>query len=84
MGELQLYPAPAEPAAEDSFASVVAPLRLALDSGVLNLFSTTTMFGAPADITLAELALEAFFPADEITASVLQALRSERRAETVP
>jgi hypothetical protein len=83
MGELQAYPAPAELPSEDDFASVVAPLKLALDSGVLNLFSTTTVFGAPADITLAELALEAFFPADETTASMLQTLAAGRHVRAV-
>ncbi len=42
--------------------------------GVLRLVSTTTVFGSPVDVTLQELALETFFPADEATASQLQAL----------
>lgn len=82
MEELQSYPAPAEPAGEDAFASIVAPLKLAFGDGVLSLFSTTTVFGAPSDITLAELALEAFFPIDKATASTLQAVAKERRAGT--
>jgi hypothetical protein len=36
------------------------------------MLSTTTVFGTPVDITLAELALEAFVPADEETASRLR------------
>jgi len=39
---------------------------------VLSFFSTTMVFGTPVDITLSELALETFFPADELTASKLK------------
>jgi hypothetical protein len=56
---------------------VVVPIQLVADAGVLSFFSTTTVFGTPLDITLSELALEAFFPADEATA---QALRSSAAA----
>jgi hypothetical protein len=53
---------------------VVLPLRLVTDVGVLNFISITTVFGTPPDITLAELALEAFYPADAATGEVLRAL----------
>jgi transcriptional regulator with XRE-family HTH domain len=72
--ELLGYPAPGEHAGEDEFASVAVPLKLAFDAGVLSLFSTTTVFGAPSDLTLAELALESFFPSDEATADTLRSL----------
>jgi len=52
---------------------VFVPLRLATASGVLTLLSTTTVFGTPVDVTLAELALECFFPADAETAERLRA-----------
>ncbi len=39
---------------------------------MLSFFSTTTVFGTPVDVTLAELALEAFFPADAATAKALR------------
>ena len=42
----------------------------------LSLFSTTTIFGTPAEVTLSELAIESFFPADEATADLLLCLRS--------
>ena len=54
------------------YGGVVVPLRLATDAGVLAFFGTTTVFGTPVDITLAELALEAFYPADEQTAEILR------------
>ena len=41
---------------------------------MLSFFSTTTVFGTPLDITLSELALEAFFPADAGTADRLRRL----------
>ena len=40
--------------------------------GTLSFISTTTIFGTPVDVTLQELAVESFFPADEFTASVLR------------
>lgn len=51
---------------------VVMPLRLRHGRGELVFFSTVTTFGTPLDITLAELAIEAFFPADSATAAVLR------------
>ena len=41
---------------------MVVPLELVTETGILRLFSTTTVFGTPLDITLSKLALEAFFP----------------------
>jgi hypothetical protein len=38
---------------------------------MLSFFATTTVFGTPLDITLAELAIESFFPADAQTAAHL-------------
>ena len=53
---------------------VYVPLRLRTAAGVLNLISIITVFGTPTDITLSELALETFFPADEQTATTLRRL----------
>lgn len=55
-------------------AGVVVPMQLRMPSGLLSLFSTTTVFGTPIDITLSELAVEAFYPADAATAEALRAL----------
>lgn len=57
---------------------MVVPLRLATLSGVLSLISTTTVFGTPVDITLSELAIEAFFPADEATTKLLRGRSGDR------
>jgi transcriptional regulator with XRE-family HTH domain len=73
--ELMDLPAPrgargADPA--DDLGGVVVPLRFSTPAGTLSLFSTTTVFGTPVDITLAELAIEAFYPADATTAEMLR------------
>lgn len=62
-------------------ASIVVPLRFATDAGVLSFISTTTVFGTPVDVTLSELALESFFPADAATAA---ALRLRQRCDNSP
>jgi len=51
---------------------VFVPFQLVTDAGKLSFISTTTVFGTPIDVTLSELALECFFPADDATAQALQ------------
>jgi len=74
--ELSGYPAPViDPHAEaETTNAFVVPLRLATPAGVLSFISTTTVFGTPIDVTLSELALESFFPADAATAAALNQL----------
>lgn len=50
---------------------VAIPLRLRTPSGVLSFLSTVTVFGTPMEITLSEISLEAFYPADQETAQFL-------------
>ena len=71
--ELKSYPIPArsQPPASNN---VAIPFRMRLDGEVLSFISTTMVFGTPVDITLSELALETFFPADDTTASRMRAL----------
>ncbi len=73
--ELATFPAP-PPAPRDENAPLpmVVPLQLHSDLGLLSLISTTTVFGTAVDVTLAELTLETFFPADAATAAVLRQL----------
>ena len=82
MDELAAYPAPpgaAAAAAPETFGGVAVPLQVATETlGVLSFFSTTTLFGTPLDVTLSELALETFLPADAHTARVLQDLAAAR------
>ena len=53
------------------------PLRLRTAWGMLAFFSTITIFGTPVDITLSELAIEAFFPADPATAEILRRIAED-------
>jgi len=79
--ELRDYPLPAARAEnavaavpETDYGGVAVPLRLATDGGTLSLLSTTTVFGTPVEVTLSEMALESFFPADADTADLLRRL----------
>ncbi|TDB89544.1 XRE family transcriptional regulator [Actinomadura sp. KC216] len=51
---------------------VVVPLRLRVDGRELSFFTTIATFGTPVDITVAELAIESFYPADEPTTRFLR------------
>jgi transcriptional regulator with XRE-family HTH domain len=55
-------------------SGVAVPLQFSSPDGVLSFISTTTVFGTPVDVTLSELALETFFPADAHTAQRLRRL----------
>src|ERR1700759_549600 len=55
-------------------ADVVLPMRLRMDGQELSFLSTTTVFGSPLDVTVAELAIEPFYPADAATAEPGRAL----------
>jgi transcriptional regulator with XRE-family HTH domain len=59
------------------YAWVVVPFRFVTELGTLSFFSTTTIFGTPIDITLSELAIESFFPADAETAKILRRLAND-------
>ncbi len=69
--DLKSYPIPARagPLPPDN---VAIPFKMRHNGEVLSFFSTTMVFGTPVDITLSELALETFFPADDLTAEQLR------------
>jgi len=71
--EVAAYPVddPGE-ANSDDLGGVAVPLRLRTASGLLSFISTSTVFGTPRDVTLSELALETFLPADEATAAAFR------------
>lgn len=74
---LAVYPTPTDAGAGDDLdlGGLAVPLQLRTETaGVLAFFSTTTVFGTPLDITLSELALETFLPADARTAEALRSL----------
>lgn len=60
---------------------VFVPLQLEAEGGVLSFISTTTVFGTPVDVTVAEVALECFFPADRFTAEHLRGSLPGDRSE---
>jgi len=74
LNELSSYPVGGDkesPTSETDFAGVAVPFQLATEVGILSFLSTTTVFGTPVDITLSELAMESFFPADALTLNTL-------------
>ena len=72
LDELRAYPGgEAQVSLAESF---VLPLRLASDAGELAFISMTTIFGTPLEVTLSEIAVETFLPADEVTAERLRRL----------
>ena len=72
--DLRSYPLPARPAPV-SADNVAVPFKLRHQGEVLSFISTTMVFGTPVDVTLSELALETFFPADELTARRLREMQ---------
>jgi hypothetical protein len=73
--EVMSYPVPdrdtTRPAAGDGPDRYATPLRIATRLGPVSFLNTTTIFGTPNDVTLAELALEMLFPGDDETIAVV-------------
>jgi hypothetical protein len=71
--ELRALPAPASPRPYGSPQKIAVPLQIRnpTNGAVLSFISTTTVFGTAVDVTLAELTLECFYPADEETRRTL-------------
>jgi hypothetical protein len=62
------------PTGADPTGGIAVPFRLRVGKGVLSFLSTATVFGTPIEVTLAELTLESFFPADPATADAVRRL----------
>lgn len=71
--ELAAYPGGDDDPGRPDPVAVPLRLRTADGRGELSFISTVTTFGTATDITVAELAIEAFFPADAATAQALRA-----------
>ena len=74
--ELRDYPAAGDSSTPHS-ADVVLPLRLRVGDGELALFSIEARVGTASDVTLDDLSIETFYPADAATADYL-------RSQTAP
>ncbi|WP_439597893.1 helix-turn-helix domain-containing protein [Falsiroseomonas sp.] len=77
LAELRALPAPPQAAPSTPAlppGGLAVPLLLDSPAGPLALLSTTTVFGTPVEVTLSEVAIEAFYPADPQTAERLRRL----------
>ncbi|HRP78546.1 MAG TPA: helix-turn-helix transcriptional regulator [Aquamicrobium sp.] len=74
--ELSSYPgAPGRIARScDPASQIAVPMRVRINGETLSFISTVTVFGTPLDVTLSELAIESFFPADAATGAFLRKL----------
>ncbi|GAA1172917.1 transcriptional regulator with XRE-family HTH domain [Kitasatospora gansuensis] len=72
--EVHGYPVPAEDESQDASAlfPFALPLRFEHGGRVLSFLSTISTFNTPMDVTVSELAMETFLPADPETASYLR------------
>ncbi len=80
--ELRAYPGiRVSQDSSDAAGRLFVPLVIRRGDAVLHFFSTVATFGTALDITLAELAIESFFPADASTAAAMDAgaPRADRR-----
>jgi transcriptional regulator with XRE-family HTH domain len=65
--EVRGYPGVVEVAGLEPRGAALLPMRVPAQGTVLSFFSTIATFGTPTDVTLEELAIETFFPADQVT-----------------
>lgn len=72
--ELAAFQAPVSSGPAGSTYAIAVPLILDSPIGRLSFLSMTTMFGTPVEVTLSEIAIESFFPADPETVERLRAL----------
>lgn len=78
LDELKSYPVPPHALSTSGNAAatggIAIPLILSTDEGRLSFISTTTVFGTAVDVTLSEVTIETFFPADDETAKAMTKL----------
>ena len=81
--EIAAYPCQSGDVASHSAgpgSHIAVPFELHTPLGKLSFISTITIFGTPVDVTLQELAVESFFPADAATKSALASLYAATQA----
>jgi transcriptional regulator with XRE-family HTH domain len=77
LGEVSSYPNVVQIEPFNTIGSIdepplLVPFRLSTPQGELSLFTTLTTFGTPLDVTLDELAIELFFPANDRSDQILR------------
>jgi transcriptional regulator with XRE-family HTH domain len=79
--ELAGYPVPpgARNRTWNEADAIALPFELKLGGHILSFITTTTVFGTPHEVTLSELAIEAFYPTNAETAAAMQALAKAQR-----
>jgi transcriptional regulator with XRE-family HTH domain len=71
--ELAAYPAPGHSGPTETIGDIAVPLHIRSAAGAeLRFFSTIATFGTAVDVTVAELSIESFFPADAATAAAMR------------
>lgn len=76
LAEVRDYPSPPAETGNAHGSGIFVPLRLRHGDTELSFFSTIATFGAPLDVTVSELAIESFYPADAVTGEYLRRLAS--------
>jgi hypothetical protein len=82
LAQVSAYPTPPDCEPVENFGAaerLATPLRVVTRLGIMSFLGTVTVFGTPNDVTLAELALEMLFPADDRTAEFAKAIVEEQR-----
>jgi transcriptional regulator with XRE-family HTH domain len=72
--DVSAYPAPGGAPAIPARGAIAVPLRIRAGDRELAFISTVATFGTAIDVTVAELSIEGFFPADADTAAALREL----------
>ena len=72
LAELESYPCNDPIEEVHGPGEVVVPLKLRVGDTELTMLSTVATFGTPLDVTVAELVIESFFPADDATGEWLR------------
>jgi MmyB-like transcription regulator ligand binding domain len=70
-------------AVPDGSQRLAMPIKIATDFGVMSFLGTTTVFGTPTEVTLSELALEMWFPADVETSAAAARMMAGEASETI-
>ncbi len=80
LGNYQVGKMSSTPYIERAHAEIAVPFQLRTQDHQLAFLSTTMLFGTPIDVTLSELAIEAFFPANAETAQIMRQIMAGHAA----